>query len=176
MSRDVLGTVFDIFIICVVMFIAPVIWQSYMMDSLTQKNVETIVQEFAETTASKGYIDEQTYYTFVKKLRANGELYDIDMMHTQEIVEPEYIGGVFTGNVMEYDQETYSGVILDEIEAHGAYLMDIGDQFKVCVSPASKSLGQSFMKTITGHTNSRFATVTRTVSGCDKDTFVKYFR
>lgn len=176
MSRDAIGFVFDAFIVAVVMFIVPIIWQSYELDAITQKNIETITQEFAESVSSKGYIDKQSYHAFVRKLNANGGTYDIEIVHTQEILEPEYIGTVFTGNVMRYSSETYTTSILEELENYGAYLMEIGDEIKVSVSPTSKSLGQTFMKMFVKNTNSRFATVSRSVSGCEKETYEMYYR
>ena len=176
MSRDVIGFIFDAFIAAVMLFIVPVIWQSYEYDKIAQQNMATVTEEFAEAASNKGYIDKRSYNAFIKRLNAGGGTYDVEIVHTQLIHEPEYVGGAFTGNVLTYDEETYTGEILEELEAHGAYLMEIGDEIKVTVTPTSKSLGKSFMKMILGSRDEAFTSVSRAIAGCEMETYARYLR
>ena len=176
MSRDIIGFIFDIFILVVVLFIVPVVWQSYQYDRLTQQNMEAITEEFAETVSNKGYIDAKRYHAFVKKLNSNGGTYDIEIVHSQLIHEPEYVGGVFTGNVMDYEEKTYTTTIINEMEQYGAYLMEVGDEIKVCVTPSSKSIGRSFLSLIFGDLTEVSASVSRSVAGCEMETYATYLR
>lgn len=174
MSTDTLGKLIDILVALIVMFIVPVMWQGYEMDKLTQKNVESITEEFCETISSRGYIDRQSINDYQRRLDANGSLYRITLVHSQEIYEPEYVGGVFTGNVISGMEESYTAEIYEAIEAKGAYIMDIGDTIKVIAEPSSLSLGQKFMKVIFRNTNSRFASVSKTVSGWSEEQITPY--
>ncbi len=51
------------------------------------------------------------------------------------------MGGVFTGNVMDYEEKTYTTTIINEMEQYGAYLMEVGDEIKVCVTRHQSLLG-----------------------------------
>ena len=173
---DTLGRLVDIIILILICIIVPTMFLSFKYDDLAQRNAEIVVNEFAETVSACGYVTDDMYYDLVSDLSSYGGVYEIDFVHEQEINEPEYVGGVFTGNVLTYDDKTYTNEIISSVDTYGAYLMMIGDEFTVTVKKRSTSTGQSFMKWLLHRKNSNFATATRMISGISKAEYESYYR
>ena len=173
---DLLGKLVDIILLILVCIIVPTMFLSFKYDDLAQRNAEIVVNEFAETVSSCGYINDEMYYGLVSDLSVYGGVYSIEFMHEQEINEPEYVGGIFTGNVMTYSDKTYTDEIISSVDSYSAYLMMVGDQFTVTARKKSISSGQSFMKWILHRKNSSLATATRMISGISKTEYESYYR
>lgn len=165
----------DVLVACIVIFILPMIWMSITTDQILERKAAAYTAQFAETVSNQGYIDDELYYRFVTELSATGGTYDIELMHEQDIMEPEYVGGIFTGNVMTYESETYTGDIIKAIDARGAYLMEIGDVLTVTVTRRAESVGQRIMRMIYNNTNTNRTVVSRSVSGCSREVYESYF-
>ena len=173
---EVLGRVVDFIILIAICIIIPTMFITFKHDDIAQRNAEIVVNEFAESVSSHGYINEEMYYDLVSDLSSFGGVYDIELVHEQEINEPEYVGGVFTGNVMTYNDKTYTGEIIESIDSYGAYLMMIGDEITVTATKKSVSTGQSFMKWLLHRRNKTLATASRMVSGISQVEYMSYYR
>ncbi len=173
---DVLGRLVDILLLIAVCIIIPTMFLSFKYDDIAQRNAEVVVNEFAETVASCGYVNDEMYYGLVSDLSVYGGVYSVDFMHEQEVYEPEYVGGVFTGNIMTYNDQTFTDEIISSVDSYGAYLMMIGDQFTITVRKRSISSGQSFMKWLLHRKNTGLVTASRMVSGISKTEYESYYR
>ena len=173
---DTLGKLVDLIILIAACIIIPTMFISFKYDDLAQRNAEIVVNDFAETVSACGYVTDEMYYDLVSDLAVYGGVYQIDLVHEQEIMEPEYVGGVFTGNVLTYPDKTYTDEIISNVDAHGAYLMMIGDQFTITAKKKSVSAGQSFIKWMLHRKNSNLATASRMISGISKVEYESYYR
>lgn len=59
-------------------------------DSLSQTIVEVETNTFVQEIRSKGYIDKNMYEEYLKNLSTTGILYDIEIVHNHNSLEPEY--------------------------------------------------------------------------------------
>lgn len=171
-----MGVIADIVIIIAVMFIFPMIWAAQKGDYLSQKGAETIAYEFCTNVCSRGYIDDTLYSEFTDALSSTGGVYKITLVHKQIIYEPEYESGVFTGNVMSYNDETYTEAILSRIYGggNGAYLMNKGDVFEVTIELATDGLAQDLTKAAVGTSTTGFYRTSQAVTGIARDIYEKY--
>lgn len=171
-----MGVIADIVIIIAVMFIFPMIWAAQKGDYLSQKGAETIAYEFCTNVCSRGYIDDTLYSEFTDALSSTGGVYKITLVHKQIIYEPEYESGVFTGNVMSYNDETYTEAILSRIYGggKGAYLMNKGDVFEVTIELATDGLAQDLTKAAVGTSTTGFYRTSQAVTGIARDIYEKY--
>lgn len=171
-----MGVVADIVIVIAVMFIFPIIWAAQKGDYLAQKGAETITYEFCTNVCSRGYIDDTLYREFTDALSSTGGVYKITLVHKQIIYEPEYESGVFTGNVMTYNDETYTEAILSRIYGggSGAYLMNKGDVFEVTIELATDGLAQDLTKAAVGTSTTGFYRSSQAVTGIARDIYERY--
>lgn len=171
-----MGVIADIVIIIAVMFIFPMIWAAQKGDYLSQKGAETIAYEFCTNVCSRGYVDDTLYSEFTDALSSTGGVYKITLVHKQIIYEPEYESGVFTGNVMSYNDETYTEAILSRIYGggNGAYLMNKGDVFEVTIELATDGLAQDLTKAAVGTSTTGFYRTSQAVTGIARDIYEKY--
>ena len=175
MDESPMAIVLDILIIIAVIFIFPIIWAAQKGDYLSHKSAETIAYEFCSNVSSRGYIDDTIYKEFTEALSATGGLYEVSLTHKQTVCEPEYSGGVFTGDVMTYAKETYTGDILDEIyDGTGAYIMSVGDVFEVSIWLATDGLAQDLTKAAVGTSTTGFYKSSQAVTGVSHSIQEKY--
>ncbi len=133
MSQNPLGKVVDIIIAIIVMFFVPFIWTMSKSEQVENTYARSVIDNFAEKVAINGYISSDDYEQLVSELCRVNRRYDIELCHTATVYEPEYSGGVYTGNVMEYINKTYTDEILRKMGNKGAYLMNIGDSFTISI-------------------------------------------
>ncbi len=175
MDESPMAIVLDILIIIAVIFIFPIIWAAQKGDYLSHKSAETIAYEFCSNVSSRGYIDDTVYKEFTEALSATGGLYEVSLTHKQTVCEPEYSGGVFTGDVMTYAKETYTGDIRDEIYYWtGAYIMSFGDVFEVSIWLATDGLAQDLTKASVGTSTTGFYKSSQAVTGVSHSIQEKY--
>ncbi len=170
-----MGVVADILIVIAVMFIFPIIWAAQKGDYLSQKGAETLAYEFCTNVCSRGYVDDTLYSEFTEALSSTGGVYRITLCHKQIIYEPEYVSGAFTGNVMSYNDETYTEAILSKVYGgNGAYLMNKGDVFEVTIELATDGLAQDLTKAAVGTSTTGFYRTSQAVTGVARDIYEKY--
>ena len=174
MTDSSLGTIIDMLLVVVVMFLFPVIWMAQKSDYLVNTQAQNATNEFITNVCERGYLDEEMYKAFMTNLSAGGTVYKVDMEHRQTVFEPEYEAGVFTGNVMEYEDEHFTDDILDALYDKGAYLLDKGDTFTVTISLAGEGLAQSFTMSLIGAKNSGYFSNSMMVTGISQDFYEEY--
>lgn len=165
----------DVVIVIAILFVFPMTWAAQKGDYLSQKKAEKVVYDFVTNVCSRGYLDDTLYEAFMANMSSTGNTYRIEMMHRQTVYEPEYAGGVFTGDVMEYVDESYTADILGAIyDGTGAYLFNKGDTFEVTVELATDGLAQSLTKKTTGTGTTGYYRVSMNVTGISHQIRDKY--
>ena len=85
-----LDIIIDIIISIIIIFIFPLLYLGMKQDSLTQTIVEVETNSFVQEVRSKGYINKNMYEEYLENLSATGTLYDIEIEHNHNSLEPEY--------------------------------------------------------------------------------------
>lgn len=174
MTETPLGTIIDMLLVVIVMFLFPVIWMAQKSDYLVNTQAQNATNEFITNVCERGYLDEEMYKAFMTNLSAGGTVYSVDMEHRQTVFEPEYAAGAFTGNVMEYEKEQFTDTILETIYDKGAYLLDKGDTFKVTITLAGEGLAQTFTMSLLGAKTSGYYSNSMMVTGLSEDFYNEY--
>ncbi len=165
----------SVVIVVAVLFLFPIIWAAQKGDYLSQKKAEKVVYDFVTNVCDRGYIDDTLYEAFMANLSSTGNTYKIEMMHRQNIYEPEYSGATFTGNVMEYVSEAYTAQILGAVyDGNGAYLMNKGDTFEVSIILATEGLAQSLTNNTVGVGTTGYYKASMAVTGISHQIREKY--
>ena len=133
MSQNPLGKVIDVIIAIIVLFFVPFIWTTVKTEQVENTYARSVIDNFAEKVAINGYISSDDYEQLVSDLYRVRRKYSIEFCHAATVYEPEYSGGVFTGNVMEYTDKTYTDEIIRKMDTKGAYLMNLGDSFTISI-------------------------------------------
>lgn len=85
-----LDIIIDIILTIIIILIFPLLYLGMKQDSLTQTIVEVETNSFVQEVRSKGYIDKDMYEGYIENLSATGILYDIEIEHNHNSLEPEY--------------------------------------------------------------------------------------
>lgn len=126
------GRLADIAAALVLMFMIPAVWVLHCRDTISEMQMSLVVDELASRVSACGYIDEQMYEYFLRGLGTSGA-YDVELVHTGLVYEPEYVAGVFTGNVIKYEEKMYTFDILRVLNECSIYLLDVGDLIEIRV-------------------------------------------
>lgn len=144
----------DILVAFCIIFLAPILFFAGKRDHAMQLLVNECTKEFLEQVQTQGYITEQTYEEFVRKISVTGEIYALSLEHKQTIYEPEYVNGTFTGEIYEYYDIKYTDEIVSELYQEGEYQFDVNDYITVAVENKTKTIGMRLLNAIFKTSNS----------------------
>ena len=152
---DTTMTIFAIFLAATVMFIFPLMATADKSDSISQEIVQSATNNFVDTVRTTGRITKDNYNNYLKQLSATGNAYDVKM---EVQILDENANKKTTQAAAEkvgenYYYSEYTSQIESAIANKGVYLLKQGDQIKVEVSNANKTISQqlkSFMYRISG--------------------------
>lgn len=159
---DTLITVVAIFLAAILMFIFPLMAVSERNDDIAQLNVQTLTTQFVDTARTSGKITNDNYDTFVSKLGATGNTYDVEFeISVQDINPKKAQGGTATTKIGEnlYYKE-YTSQVIDELADNGKYLLSEGDIVSVSVKNTNTTISEllrNFFYSISGNDNYQVA-------------------
>lgn len=152
---DTVGKVIAIIIVMVALFIAPLVSMSSTNDSITQATVYDISSEFVDDVRECGYISQERYLSFITELDNTGILYNVEMIHSHDTVNPVFgeqsttdENGVVTKQQVVTDTNAtteyyYQDEILEKVYSkEGIYKMTQGDTFSIKVYNRDKTTAQ----------------------------------
>ena len=146
---DTLITIIAIFLAAVLMFIFPLMSVTERNDDIAQSVVQTATTEFVDTISTKGAIQSSDYDSYVQKLAATGNTYnvDIEVQHLDEnpgkksaVTSPDAIGE----NVR---YSTFTSEIVDRMNTDDSYALKKGDNVIVTAKNTNKTMAQ-MMRTV----------------------------
>ena len=139
---DTLVTIIGIFLTAVLMFVFPLMTVSNTQDNIAQVSVQSLVAEFVNNVATKGKITQDDYNTFISKLYATGNTYDVQLEHKKMTTNPNKGADDQIGENLYYS--VYNSVIIDSIETginyNEEYLMKKGDYIIVTVKNTNTTI------------------------------------
>lgn len=141
----------------IVMFTAPMLLVMLKADQTTQAYVQDVVEEFVDKSAVSGQISEASYMDFVNRLDSTGVTYDVNIIHSKEMVTPqleEKDDGTFeispVGKYNTYYEDHINGEIYEVVFPDNAegktYYMGYGDYLRVNVRNNTDTMGTKLLK------------------------------
>lgn len=152
---DTLITIIGIFLAAVLMFVFPLMTVTNTQDDISQVAVQSLVAEFVNNAATKGKITQDDYDTFLSKLYATGNTYDVQLEHKIMTSNPnkgadDQLGenlsySVFNLTIVDGDNGVYG--------SKGEYLMKKGDYLICTVKNTNTTIAsqiKNFLYSIVG--------------------------
>lgn len=149
---DSLITIVAIFLAAILMFVFPLAAISEMNDSEALAMVQSYTTEFVNSVRSKGKITREDYDSYIQKLYATGNSYDVNL----EVQIADTNPGKKTEN-QQIGDTTYYGVYTSQVQEQlnntGAYYLKEGDYITVAVKNTNTTISQmikSVLYSVTG--------------------------
>ena len=168
---ETLSKIFCILLAIVVMFLFPVQYMASKQDSINQVYVYDTTNQLINDIANKGYLSLDMYERYLQKLSTTGNVYEINMTHTHEVINPKYDvdGNAIDGEYLIYDECVYEDDILDEIfEGSGTYYLTRGDYISMELYNTNKTLATRLYHYIL-HTEESMVQIYVTCGGMIRD-------
>ncbi|MVX63750.1 hypothetical protein GKZ28_08585 [Clostridium chromiireducens] len=126
--KDVLSDTFLI-IATLILFIVGPIYVSYQsLDNIIYQEVKAATNDFQKEVRKNGYIDLNTYNLYLNRLNSTGKIYDIELIHTSNLVYPDTSTAEgFSTQRISYGNKSIIPIIYDNKK----YTMKYGDDFKI---------------------------------------------
>lgn len=150
---DTLITIIAVFLAAILMFVFPLMTISDTQDDISQVAVQSLVSEFINNAATKGKITEEDYDTFISKLYATSNTYDVQLEHKIMTTNPNKVSTDQLGENLYYS--VYNTTILDENSGvkSGEYILKKGDYISCTVKNTNTTLAsqiKNFIYSIVG--------------------------
>lgn len=152
---DTLITIIGIFLAAVLMFVFPVMTISNTQEDIAQVAVQSLTAEFVNNAATKGKITQDDYNTFVSKVYATGNTYDIQLEHKIMTTNPNKGQNDQLGENLYYS--VYNSQIVDSkttgVNYKNEYLMKKGDYITATVKNTNTTIAsqiKNFLYSIVG--------------------------
>lgn len=150
---DTLITIIAVFLAAILMFVFPLMTISDTQDDISQVAVQSLVSEFINNAATKGKITEEDYNTFISKLYATSNTYDVQLEHKIMTTNPNKVSTDQLGENLYYS--VYNTTILDENNGvqSGEYILKKGDYISCTVKNTNTTLAsqiKNFIYSIVG--------------------------
>lgn len=133
-----LGRVIEILITIVLLFLIPIQYFAIKQDMISQTYVTTQTSYLVDSVRNLGYLNKEMYESYLRKLQATNNVYDIKMTHYQFVYEAE------EENYSKHYYCTYEDEILNQVydeNTEGRYDLHQGDYLMLKVQNKSKTFG-----------------------------------
>lgn len=153
---DTLITIIGIFLAAVLMFVFPLMTVSNTQDDISQVAVQSLTSEFVNNAATKGKITQDDYNTFLSKLYATGNTYDVQLEHRIMTTNPNKGQTDQLGENLYYS--VYNSAIVDSADTglnyNEEYLMKKGDYIVATVKNTNTTIAsqiKNFLYSLVGN-------------------------
>ena len=143
---DTLITIIAIFLAATLMFVFPRMSLSERTDDITQLNIQTLTTQFVDNIRTTGKFTEANYGTFIERLAATGNAYDVELEFKIQDSNPgrKPAAGTSTTKIGEnlYYSE-YTSQILEETRNNNCVKnLKEGDIVSVKVKNTNKTISE----------------------------------
>lgn len=153
---DTLITIIGIFLAAVLMFVFPLMTVSNTQDDIAQVAVQSLTSEFVNNAATKGKVTQDDYNTFLSKLYATGNTYEVQLEHKIMTTNPNKGQTDQLGENLYYS--VYNSAIVDSTQTgvnyNDEYLMKKGDYISATVKNTNTTIAsqiKNFLYSIVGN-------------------------
>lgn len=130
---DTFITIIVIVVVGLVMFAFPLIATANQNDKITQTAVQALVSNFVNTAAKEGKITADNYDSFIQKLYATGNTYDVELEVQVLDDNPGKKGNNIDTIGENIAYSVYTNTIQNELDTKNVYLLKQGDYIKAKV-------------------------------------------
>lgn len=152
---DTLIVIIGIFLAAILMFVFPLMTVSNTQDDISQVAVQSLVAEFVNNAATKGKVTQDDYNTFITKLNATGNTYEVQLEHKIMTTNPNKGASDQLGENLYYS--VYNSTIVDSADTgviyNDEYLMKKGDYIIATVKNTNITIAsqiKNFLYSIVG--------------------------
>lgn len=152
---DTLITIIAVFLAAILMFVFPLMAISNTQDDISQVAVQSLVAEFINNAASRGKITQEDYNSFIQKLYATSNTYDVQLEHKILTINPNKGTNDQLGENLYYS--VYNSTILDTtsgaLSPTGEYILKKGDYISCTVKNTNTTIAaqiKNFIYSIVG--------------------------
>lgn len=125
--EDSLSIVFAMIVALILMFFVPLVDTWELQDNLSYVVTYAAVTDFVDTVRNTGYVSLEVYSSFLTRLAATGNTFDVTMEHRE-----------FNEDIDAY-LNTYTNTIEATINSGNKYKLDKYDYFYVTVKNTNKT-------------------------------------
>lgn len=143
-----LSKIIAIILSVILMFIVPIMYMAQKQDVISQSYVSNETTVFIDNIKNSGYISMEMYMDYIHKIDATNNLYSIEMVHANKIVEPLYDEntGTFLEDYYIYYVNTYQDKILETLDQGKDYKFNQGDYISITVVNQTKTIATRLME------------------------------
>lgn len=148
---EVVGKFIAVVVTIVALFIGPTLYITGMHDEVTMERVKVSAVKFSDEVREQGKITKGMYEGFIADLDATGNLYDIQMVYSKEVVVPGETAGevsrteesFYTDDIVAgiYNGEVDGGAVIDSV-ADGEVHFNVGGYFSLTVTNRGETMSQ----------------------------------
>lgn len=147
---DSFSKIIAIFLAVMLLFISPLLYMAQKQDSISQLYISTETTRFIDSIKNSGYVSKIMYEDFIKKIDMTGNLYQIEITHCHQRVEP--LVDINTNDILQdfnvYFYNTYEEEIFEAFDRNEDYFFNRGDYISILVSNRNKTTAVSIMENI----------------------------
>lgn len=142
---DSLITIIAIVLAAILMFLFPLLAVSQSGDDVAQLSVQTATTEFTDNIRTTGQLTMKDYNTFVEKLAATNNTYEIEMEFKIKDINPaKKTAQVQYEKIGENTYYiVYTAQIENQLRATGSFKLKEGDMVSVNVKNTNMTISQS---------------------------------
>lgn len=144
---DSFGRMLEILITVVLIFLIPIQYFAIKQDMISQTYVTTQTSYLVDSVRNLGYLNKEMYETYLRKLQATNNVYEIKMTHYQFVYEAE------EEDYSKHYYCTYENDILDQIYDENSkerYDFHQGDYLMLKVQNKNKTYGTFMVHQLMG--------------------------
>lgn len=151
---DYFGRVAEILVTVILLFIVPLSYVSAKNEMLCQTYVTTETTYFVDSVRNTGFLNQQMYETYVKKLAVTGIPYEIEMSHYKAKIREQEMHSLQQNEEEEvwyfpYYEGIYHEEMLNDLLESEQYFFNKGDFFSVSVQKKGMTWGDRLEQFLT---------------------------
>lgn len=147
---DSFSKIIAIFLAVILLFISPLLYMAQKQDSISQLYVLSETSKFIDSIKNSGYVSQNMYEDFIKKIDSTGNLYEIELTHCHKRVEP--LVDINTNDILQdfsvFYYNTYEDEIFEAFDMGRDYYFNRGDYISIHVINSNKTMAVSLLENL----------------------------
>lgn len=150
---EAFGKVTAILFSVFILFIAPLMYMAQKQDAITQDYVLTETVNLVDSIKNSGYITNEMYRTYLRKIGSTDNAYEITISQSHHIIMPKADSDTLEAveGVADHYNNTYTEDIIGNLEKDGIHRFSQGDYISMKVYNKNKTFGTRIMEALLLH-------------------------
>lgn len=152
--HDTYGQIISFIVAILFMILTPSMISLQYSDNITEKYVETTIENFKDTCRETGYISEQAYQKMIQQLNNTGYGFDTKIECSKKTSYPvdtkeTYLTDFLTEGNTEIMDACLETINMDHLNQGGKYYMRKGDYIRVTVTSVRETTSSVMSRVLT---------------------------